>query len=132
MKTRSFLFQETPSLPKTKIKIEPLKMTTKQKLMGVKWINLDNPLPLNLIVSPRAFQTEPSKKSAASKSSENTPVMINDDSNDALETLQFIPVSNVKNKEQTPSDPVQQSSRVLKIGSLVLNMINDESIPLID
>ena len=70
-------------------------------------------------------------KSAASKSSENTPVM-NDDSNDALETLQFIPVSNVENQEKTPSDPLQQSPRVLKIGSLVLDMINDESIPLID
>ena len=71
-------------------------------------------------------------KSVASKSSENTPVMMNDDSNDALETLQFIPVSNVENQEKTPSDPLQQSPRVLKIGSLVLDMINDESIPLID
>ena len=71
-------------------------------------------------------------KSVASKSSENTPVMMNDDSNDALETLQFIPVSNVENQEKTPSDPLQQSPRFLKIGSLVLDMINDESIPLID
>ena len=71
-------------------------------------------------------------KSVASKSSENTPVMMNDDSNDALETLQFIPVSNVENQEKTPSDPLKQSPRVLKIGSLVLDMINDESIPLID
>jgi hypothetical protein len=58
--------------------------------------------------------------------------MMNDYSNDALETSQFIPVSNVEIKEQTPSDTVQQSSRVLKIGSLVLDKINDESIPLID
>jgi hypothetical protein len=71
-------------------------------------------------------------KSVASKSSENTPVRMFDDENDALENFLSDPVSNVETKEVTPSDPTQKSSRVLKIGSLVLDMINDESISLID